>query len=88
MTLLRDLPPACRPRYDKSLPDYVMFRTRHDVVYHAWYVMDRIDVNFFKEGPLYACRIGNKIYATGWRNLNFSVKEFEDCINSEYFSNS
>lgn len=90
---MSNIPAACRPKYNKSLADIdsdvVLFRTRRDAVFHAWYVMERHDVNLFKEGPYYACRIGSKLFATGWRNLNnFTVKQFEDCINSEYFPNA
>ncbi len=84
------IPPACCPAYNKVLaefdPDVILFRSRKDVVYHVWYVMDRHDFNIFKEGPKYAVRLGNKIYATPWRALyQFTVKELEDCIRNEYF---
>lgn len=82
-----NLPKACIPKYGKTLEEHglICFRTRKDAVYHAWYVMNRNDVNLFKEGPYYTCRIGDKLYQTGWRNLGFSVDQFEDCINNQYF---
>lgn len=85
MKSAENLPPSLRPKYDKSCPGLVAFRTRKDAVYHAWYVMNRPDVNLFKEGPYYACQIGKTIYATGWRNLGFSVETFEKCITEQYF---
>ena len=74
--------------YDKRLgetPDIWFFRTRRDAFNHAWFVMNRPDVNLFKEGPKYVLQIGSVTYATPWRSLwHFSVADFEKCIRTEY----
>ena len=85
---LRDLPPGCRPNYDRSMEasGVVLFRTRKDVMYHVMFVLELAGFNFFKEGPYYAVNYDGKIYATGWRNLYaFTVQQLEDCLENKYF---
>lgn len=83
------LPKGLRPRYDTEFLDkgILTFKTRRDVCYHVWYVMEcEENFNFFKEGPKYAAQIGNTIYATGWRNLHtFGVEELEQAVKNKYF---
>lgn len=50
-------------------PDNRSPKTRKELLYHLW-GSGLTDVNIWKEGPFYACRIGRTIYATYLRRID------------------
>lgn len=62
-------------------------KSRHELLFYLWYGFELHNVNIFKEGAEYSCRIGKTIHATYLRTINsLTFEQWRQRIESNYFS--